>query len=237
MISKKQRVDRTTEALLPLVYLILVLWMEHMTPTTTITPFFGILGLTAMAFHLQPRWMTTWAFIYCITVLCVFFEPEWISHKNKAVPLIDVITPYLRSATFVAGAIMSIVLCHVLDRLRKANSDMRDILKKLSSPIITSDHDGRIHFMNEAAERIMGITAEEALGVSYFDLLAPKEAQGATISNYLRRFEFPDPMHPIKLESKGVKYDGQTQLMESMKPKLMMTILSENPNKDKIEII
>ena len=90
--------------------------------------------------------------------------------------------------------------------------------------------------MNEAAEMVMGVTAEEALGASYFDLLAPRETQGATIANYLRRFEFPDPNHPIRLETKGKKYDGRTQFMESMKPKLMMTILSEAPNKGETEM-
>ncbi len=61
-----------------------------------------------------------------------------------------------------------------LGRLRDSEQKFRAITTSASDGIIMLDNDGRISFWNEAAEKLMGYSAAEALGMDLHRCLAPR---------------------------------------------------------------
>jgi PAS domain-containing protein len=101
------------------------------------------------------------------------------------------------------------------------------MLEKLTLPVITSNHDGRIVFLNRAAMDALGWRGDHNLAISYFDALAPKGVQGELIASYLRRFDQGNAgeMPPLNLECCGRRCLGYTRMMESKSPRLLLTML------------
>lgn len=213
--------------LIPLVYLAVVLWMDAITPHTPITPLFGIFGLMVFSFIVTPGWMILWAAVYAVTVTSSFMVPQFFHALNPAAPNNDHLTPLVRSATFIGGAALSAFLNRALHRMRKANATLREILKKIPQGVVASDADGKIHFMNEAAIEIAGLTRGVHAEGSFFDLFSPAGHQGATIAAYLRRFGSLKEQPPMILECNGQPYKGLTQMMDTAEPVLMITMLQE----------
>jgi len=227
MLSKARSFNWINELLIPLAYLVLVICLDRLTGQTTMTPLFGIIGLMVLAFCLPPRSMIFWTVIYSLIVSSIFLSPERLRFLNTNAVNYTEITPYVRSCTFTIAAILSLLLSHVLNRLKSSQGDLQKILDNLPVPILISDDDGRIRFVNHSACEILAMPSVEVQGYSFFDLLAPKEFQGATIANYLGRFNSPSIKDPLLLEYRGIKYKGHTQTLESRKKKLLMIALSE----------
>lgn len=221
------KIDPVGEALLPFGYLLLVLTLDFVTPKTVLTPLFGIVGLLVFAYCLRPGWMFFWSFLYSIMVTTLFVSPNLYAFFNKEISPTDFLTPYVRSATFVAGAALSASLCTALWRARAMNDDLREMLEKLTLPVITSNHDGRITFLNRAAMDALGWEGDHDRAISYFDALAPKGVQGELIASYLRRFEQGNAgeLPPLDLECSGRRCRGFTRLMRSKSPRVLMTML------------
>lgn len=215
------------DVILPMAYLAAIMWLDHLTPRTTITPLFGIIGLFAMAFFLRPLWMIFWSVVYSGVVFCVFLLPAWGFFISWVSPSSDPLTPYVRTGAFFAVAIMASRLCIALAKLSRTNSDLRGIFDRLSFPLIASDHNGRIRYLNEAAGGLLQGKPRLCEGDSIFEL-APKERRGKTIADYLRRFKSTDvfPSKPLELELQGRRHLGVTCLMESTSPKLLITMIS-----------
>ena len=223
----KFKIDPVSEALLPLGYLLLVLTLDFITPKAVLTPLFGIVGLLVFAYCLTPGWMTFWSSVYAVVVTALFISPGIYMFFHKEAPQTDFLTPYARSGTFIAGAALSASLCAALSRARAMNDDFRDMLEKLTLPVITSNHDGRINFLNRAAMDALGWGGDHHLAISYFDALAPKGVQGELIASYLRRFDQGNAgeMPPLNLECRGRRCLGYTRMMESKSPRLLLTML------------
>jgi len=227
MLSKARSFEWINELVIPFAYLVLVICLDRMTGQTTMTPLFGIIGLMVLAFSLPPRSMIFWAVIYSLIVATIFLSPERLRFLNANAVNHTEMTPYVRSCTFTIAAILSLLLSVVLNRLKTSRGELQEILENLPVPILISDDDGKIRFVNQIACEILAMPSVEVQGYSFFDLLAPKEFQGATIANYLARFNAQSSKDPLLLGYRGIKYKGHTQTLESHKKKLLMIALSE----------
>lgn len=225
--QSKFKIDPVDKALLPLTYLIVILTFEYITPMTVLTPLFGIVGLLVFAYCLTPGWMTFWSSLYAVVVTAIFISPGIYMFFNKEASQTDVLTPYMRSGTFIAGAVLSASLCTALCRARAMNDDLREILEELTLPVITSNNDGKIIFLNRAALGALGWEESQELSISYFDALAPNGKQGELIALYLRRFQDGNrrEMPPLNLECRGRHCLGYTRMTGSKYPLLMLTML------------
>jgi PAS domain-containing protein len=226
-LPDKLKIDPVGEALLPLGYLLLVLTLDFVTPKTVLAPLFGIVGLLVFAYCLTPAWMTFWSSVYAVVVTVLFISPSVYFLFNKEAPVSDFLTPYVRSGTFIAGAALSAFLCAALSRARAMNDDFRDMLEKLTLPVITSNNDGRIVFVNRAAMEALGWEGDRDRAISYFDALSPKGVQGELIASYLRRFNPGNAgeLPPLNLECRGRRCLGYTRMMASKSPRLLLTML------------
>jgi PAS domain-containing protein len=225
MKSMKSRYfDPIADVILPAAYLLIVMWLDHITPHTTITPLFGIIGLLFMAFYLKPTWMIAWGGIYSVVVVGVFLLPHWGFLIQFVSPPSDILTLYVRGGTFLIGAILAMKLCTTLSRLNKVEYDLAAIFDSFEDPIIASDHNGKIHYLNKSAEQISTAHGPMEVGSSFFDLI-PKDVQGQGIANYLGRFRMgiSQISDPLDLECGGRKFTGHTRLMQSTIPPLLVT--------------
>jgi PAS domain S-box-containing protein len=112
------------------------------------------------------------------------------------------------------------------DALRRAEERLRAILDTALDCIITTDRDGRVIELNQAAERVFGYGQEEAAGRSIAELIIPvryREAHNRGMARYLatgegrileKRIEISalradDTEFPVELAVAGFQIDGQ----------------------------
>jgi PAS domain S-box-containing protein len=62
---------------------------------------------------------------------------------------------------------------HLIDHAQLTNDDLADLLRQLADAVVVADSDGVITFWNNAATRIFGWSATEAVGRS-LDLIIPE---------------------------------------------------------------
>ncbi len=72
------------------------------------------------------------------------------------------------------------------EALRKSEDRLRAITQSARDAILMMDGDGRVSFWNPAAERILGYTADEAVGRNLHDLIAPGRFHEAHLAAYPR---------------------------------------------------
>jgi PAS domain-containing protein len=181
-----------------------------------------------MAFYLKPTWMIVWGVIYSVVVVGVFLLPHWGFLIQFVSPSSNILTLYVRGGTFMIGSVLAMKLCTTLSRLNKVEHDLTAIFDSFEDLIITSDHNGKIHYLNKSAEQIPTVNGAMEVGSSFFELI-PKDSQGQGIANYLGRFGMGTSQNsdPLDLESGGRKYNGHTQLMQSTIPPLLVTRMEE----------
>jgi PAS domain S-box-containing protein len=216
---------------LPGFYLAVILLFDWLFVLGTVTPFFVVIGLLWMALKYRPIVMIPWAFIYTLVVCNILLVPKififFAGHPFNDVYLIQCI----RAATYIIVGIASSYLCTAMDRLKKSESELNQILENLPWPILTSDADGRILYWNETAEKILPLLKENA-ALNYFDLLSPPDFQGRTITEYLKRFELQSSDKPLILNVNGNQCNAHTQLLAWTDTKVLLTILSKKDIKD-----
>ncbi len=214
------------EILLPFGLIAAILLLDSLIPGSTVTPFAISIGLLVMAFYLRPVSMYCWAVICCVIIAVALLHPEVAARINGNTVLSnDRLTPWLRLGHAVCTATLASLLCYFLNKLRGLLSEERDIVSRLPVPVITSDFNGNIRYANIHAIRLLGLKSQTPSGVSYFDLLAPKDRHGEFIVEYFKRMEGQLINSPFTLEHDGLPFIGSTQLLANKSPRLMLTIL------------
>ena len=215
------------EILLPLAYIAGILFLDRVLPMATITPLFASIGLLVMAFYLRPAAMYGWSVIYCVIVAMVLLHPDIsrIMTDSSIRPAVNRVTPLLRLGHEICTAILASFACYYLNKLQLLLGQERDIVSRLPLPVITSDFNGNIRYANTHAVQLLGLESQNPSGVSYFDLLAPKDSHGEFIAEYFKRMDGQLIKSPFMLEHDGLSVVGSTQLLTSKAPKLMLTIL------------
>lgn len=212
---------------LPGVYLAIVLCIDAVIPASLITPFFVVLGFLVMAVSYRPIVMIPWALGFTVVICSVFLSPKlfilFAGHPYFETYFMQII----RAGTYCMVCVVSIYLCVALNRLRKSEEELTHILKNIPWPILTSDANGRILYWNKPAGELLPELAKSQYQLNYFDLLAPPEFHGRTISEYIKRIDGEQVEEPLKLSVKGRPYKGHTQIIEWTENKVLLTILSE----------
>jgi PAS domain-containing protein len=214
--------------LLPALFLVIALWLDHKTPGITITPLFAGVGILVMAFQLPLPWMAFWTVSYTACVLAVFLLPVWGFLIAWYSPPVSMMTQYIRAFSFIATAVLGVGFCRTLARQRGVNDELKMLLEKLPVPVITSDRNGVVKFMNHSMAQLLGRNGGRD-GATFFDLLAPRGRQGETISSYLSRFSArsKNSDSTIQVQIHGQEYLARTRLMESSVPQIMVSVIEE----------
>jgi PAS domain-containing protein len=207
-------------------YIAGILFLDHLLSMATITPLFASIGLLMMAFYLRPKAMYCWAISYCVIVALVLLHPGIARMMHDVIsPQGNRVTPLLRLGHEICTATLASFTCYYLNKLQILLGEERDIVSGLPVPVITSDFNGNIRYANDHAVKLLGLKSCAPSGVSYFDLLAPKRMHGEFIAEYFRRMDGQLGKSPFILEHEGISMIGNTQLLASKTPKLMLTIL------------
>lgn len=223
---KAIRSDVFGNIVIPFAYLAITLMVDYTMPYSTITPLMGISGLMVFSFRLKPSWMVFWAFVYALVVACIFLYPGFYGVMNSSRPVTDPVTPWLRTATFVLGAILSSVLCMTMARLTGSEKSLKELIGKLPIPVLTSDINGDILYANPAAQQLMGSVGELS-GKNYFEIFPREGKQGALIAQYLRKFSRHHDGAPLELCLDGKTRFGNTHLLEGSRRSILLTILDD----------
>lgn len=226
-MTKKTVEDQWLGIVLPAIYIVTVLTFDFLLPIGTVTPFFAVIGMLFMALKFRPAVMIPWTIIYVAIVCSIFLVPKFFVLLTGLHYYEQYVIPTIRAATYVVVGIASCYLCLALDRLRKSENELKQILQNLPWPILTSDHDGKLLYWNESAEDLIPLLKRKNELTNYFDLLAPPEFQGRTITEYLKRIDQDKHDEPLKLSVDGKPFKGHTQLIEWTNTKVLLTILSE----------
>ena len=228
---RTEQIDSVRNILFPALFLALTLWIDHKTPGVTVTPLFAGVAVLVMAFELQLAWMVFWTISYTACVLAVFLLPVWGVFIGWYSPPVSMMTQYVRAFSFIATAVLGVSFCRTMTRQRGLNTELRMLLEKLPVPVITSDRNGVVKFMNNSMALLLG-EARNTDQSTFFDLFSPPGRQGETISSYLSRFSLRHgtPSAPIPVEIRGKPFLARTRLMESAVPPIMITVIEENPS-------
>ena len=213
--------------LLPGVHLATAFWIDLITPGGIITPFFVVIGLLLMALTYRPIVMVPWAIVYTIVVCSIFLVPKLFTLLSGHPYYDQYVTPSIRAGTYIAVGVLASYLCIALNRLRKSEEELTHILKNIPWPILTSDKNGKILYWNAPAAALLQELSKSQGALNYFDLLAPPEFHGRTISEYHKRFEGEESVEALKLSVHGRPYKGQTRKIEWTDSKVLLTVLVE----------
>ena len=223
---KKTRANTIVLWSIPFAYLLIILAIDYFTPKTTVIPLLGVLGLMLMAFRLPFRVVIVGSVVYSLVVISVFLNPAYYHWMNHSAPRVDDLTAYMRSLTFIAAGAMAVLLSLSLEKLKENNQELNELLDNLPNPLMTSDENGKIRFLNQAAKKIIMIGQQTNPLPSYFDLFAPKGLKGQLIANYLQIFKSNSlnvSHSSLALEVNNQKAHGHARLMVSGPVALLVT--------------
>ncbi len=227
-VKRKGRFASMVERGVPPLYLILVVVADHLIPSSTVTPSLCLLGLMGMAFFLRPQWMLLWGSVYWLLVAGIFFNPHVHQYLNHEALQSHPWTPssFTRTLTFGIAAGFCTLFSLTLSRFRKSHDEILEILSRFPRPIITSNLEGRILYLNDAARNRFSLHGPYTADISYFDLLAPKAKKGLLISRYLQQIDYRDSGE-LTLEFNGETLSAETILLDSTGEKILVTAITE----------
>jgi PAS domain-containing protein len=212
---------------LPGIYIAAALMIDAKAPLGLLTPFFAVMGMLFMALKYRPVLMIPWTVIYTVVTCSTFLVPSFFTFFSGHPYYDQYVTPVVRSGTYIAVGTLACYLCLSLNRIRKSEAELTHILESLPWPILTSDANGIILYWNDAAVSLLPSLSQEGGIHNYFDLLAPPEFYGRTISEYLKRLEQEHRKEPLRLSVNGHPFKGYTQMIAWTDQKVLLTILSE----------
>lgn len=214
--------------LLPLVYVTLVLVFDWKAPFRSVTPPLLSMGLLALAFLLNPRWMILWAFLYSVVAGSILMNHRlWMAFSNGYSPP-ETISHWYRLTGFLSTAAFSVAFSFVLDRLRAKRESLNRLIEHLPLPVLVSDADGAMLMMNEKAREFLQVPETTNVhDLRFFDLLAPDGKHGRCIAEYLKCFENRGGHIPaIPIEFHGQPLMGHFEVLRS-RPVRLLTMITK----------
>jgi len=226
------------QAIIPVLYLGLVLYVDHVVPGGTIMPALLTLGLLGMSFFLAPRWILMTAVLYALFVGAGFFLPALYRYTSNQVigGNVPEFSYYLRTITFALVGCFSVLFSNVLRRIRVAHREIDEIISRFPYPLMISGPSGRVTYANKEAEERFGLSGKELDSLDFTRLFAPKNRQHDFYFEYARRFAASETSDAergqpnpgiIGLEFDGKPFCGDTMMLVSGKRKQLLTIFLE----------
>ena len=151
----------------------------------TIAPLGLTVLLTVLSLYLRPVPLALWIII-CLVInfLVLLFD------SNALLMEVDPHSAYwmvaIRCAGFLVVGIALITLSSHRQKLHESHDEILLILTQFPMPVIVSDASGTIQFINDRAGQLLQITPDEAVGLSYFQMLLHENGKGANIQKYVK---------------------------------------------------
>ena len=175
--------DRWWLIVVPFVAVLAVFLIEVETPHIRVTPSLLTIALAIFALFLSPRAVFWWAVVLFVpVVLTLWFIP------NAGV-LESVNFVALRSAAYLAVALVAVGLSRYRWDSERRLEGMLALFDSLQTPIVVSDIDGIIKFANRACCELLGRSAEEIKDANFFAVFSQPDRRGQSIEDYLKHFD------------------------------------------------
>lgn len=207
---------------------VLILIDYYFFPGVTITPIFTLifLGLMAMISPLGP--MVFWAFVFSTTTIYIIYHPEIFIPGAYNRQLGHVI----HSASTLVGAALSVLLCHNRLKAQKKTEYIELLAMKTPTPLILSDKNGEIVFVNDQAALQLGFPNHKLVGNSIFSFF-PSKDRGSMVSHYLELLESKaSEAWTIEIKRKtpaGMPLQATLNQTQCSTGKYMISTITENP--------
>lgn len=187
---------------------------------TTVSPLISMVGLIFFAQRMQPPFIALWGLVYSA---CAFF---FLANSHMD----DLLTVYIRFGTLLMGGLGAFLISMEKSRMKERSIQTIHILEKLPMPVIVSDGEGFVLFMNEHALKLLELEPDQVCGASYFMFMAGNQ-KGQTIQKYL---EFVDSgkevMHDVILQLKSPRLKVRATVAAIEGPtKLLATVFWPDP--------
>lgn len=223
--------------LLPLFYLLGVLYFDWITPFRTVTPSLCEVGLLTIALLLPPAGVVCWAVVYSTVVAAVLLNQGVFSALSNGYHAPEIVSHLFRTAGFLVTAVFACIFSYLLTKLRRKRAALHHLILRLPLPVLLSDSGGRIVLANNEARELLGLPSDDGPVLhSFFDLLAPRTDQGDCILTYLGLFQKGAGLpESIALEHAGVPLVARIELVEGPPSRLITMLL--RPDKGNVEEI
>lgn len=198
-------------------------------PGAMLTPTFTLLAMAFMGFFLEPVPMIVWAIAYSVAAVYTVYHPDIFMPGPRNYSQIYAI----RTIGEVAAAVMAIGLCFHRTKGMRKGAQLDLLVREVPVPLVLSDVNGEIIFMNRLAAEMIGVELGMAEGNSYFTLLTDENKKGAFIQQYLGMFDATTPKK-TSIELKPKNFGGKTLrgvliAVDGRVGRSLITIISEEP--------
>ncbi|MFM8717067.1 MAG: PAS domain-containing protein [Spartobacteria bacterium] len=167
----------------PLAVVLGVLLLEFETSGIRVSPSLLTIALAIFSILLPPRAVLFWAVVlFFPVVLTLLYIPN--NGVRETLPFVA-----LRSAAYFAVACVAVGLSRYRWNSERRFEGLLDVFDALKTPVVVSDVDGNVNFVNRACCELLGRDAAELKGTSFFSIFTQPDQRGQSIERYLKFFD------------------------------------------------
>jgi hypothetical protein len=146
----------------------------------SVLPVACVFALVVFSFILRSRQMIGWTVIYILAIAATLWmrRENWSGASGNAEALVAT-----RALVAAAAGILACLLAKRREQVSITEKAIHRLLDQMKIPVITSDQDGWLVYMNPEAARLLG--GEVALQSPFFDHFSASAAKGMAIRNYV----------------------------------------------------
>lgn len=175
--------DRHWLVVVPFIAVVAILLIEVETPGIRVTPSLLTIALAIFALFLSPRAVLWWAVVlFFPVVLTLALVPN--NGIKESLPFVA-----LRSGAYLAVAWVAVRLSRYRQESDRKLEGLLALFDSLKTPIVVSDIDGNINFANRSCCDLLGRSAMEMKGMSFFSVFTQADQRGQAIERYLKLFD------------------------------------------------
>jgi len=204
---------------------------NYLIPQTTVTPLGCTILLTILAMYMRPNLLAFWG-VVCL--IAVFYHLQFGSNMDldrRGLPVSEWMVAVRTMGSMVMTSAL-ITLSYHRQKLSHHNNETVAILTKLPMPVLLSDDEGTILFMNNRAAEMLDLTSEQGVGMNYFELLLYQSAKGEMIKKYVDLIDASDTDSidiNIRLRNRPTKLlKGMLVSLKTRSGPQIITLITEN---------
>lgn len=166
---------------IPALWLLFVLWADRrIFSGFSVVPMISILSLFVFAILIERRWMVFWTTTYvgCVVLSLWMGLGRWTNANGNAVAMLTT-----RTVSSITAGTMACMLSRLKKNQDVSRREMSRFINHLSIPTITSDENGWILGINNAALALFNDS--DILGKPYFSFFHSVTEKGRSIQRYL----------------------------------------------------
>ena len=195
----------------------------EMATEATVSPLVSMICFGIFAHRMRPVTVACWVLVFSLTTLLFLTQPWDASMPGQHS------TGFIRFWTVMVGGVGAVILSCDRNRLAEGFLHTIRILEKLPAPVIVSDAEGSVVFMNDDALKLLDTTADAVRGASYFSFVASEE-KGRTIQKYFELVDSPQSaLFDVVLQirkPKPVTTEATLVVIKGGKTKLVATVFA-----------